>query len=580
MADRDIELNLTARDQASDRLEDVADAVEAIPESATVDVDAETRQAESRIEQFDRQVEDLTDDARELRITFRSEQLQREIRNALRDLERLDDPAQIEVRTRDLERAQEELRDLADLAGRKYEVQIDADPQRSARRAADEVDLIRERGEGLQTALPALRGFTDELGATAAAGGVAGQALGDLGDFSLILGERFGISESATTKLGTALGAAGLATVVGSVLVPVLLDLIGTQDELTFSSEELLRAQEALAEGNTERAASQLADTYGELLDRAKDLGIEQQQVIDYVTGATKAFSEGRISTDESREAYRALRDDLLNARSAFGQSAEDLALATERTEGFQGALDAVVAERSKFTVAVEEEADAVEDLGDEVADTTDDVGELRDAFDRLRNRLSDRSAYLNVADAFDDITDAQLDAVEALTEYGIGSREAEEAGRALERAQIDLRTKVLEYADAVEGIPESRVTAILAAIDRGDLEEAERQLAELERTRTATVDVLVKPRVVDIGGGRTGFDFGGGVIATSGDVATRSRRTRGLPTPVVGSVDVPVRVPVVQSGDTTITVNLPRAAEARDVRTALERLARRNGRI
>ena len=132
MADRDVELNLIARDQASDVVEDLAATVEGLPEDATVQVDADTGDALSNVERLDRELENATDDTRELRITFRSEQLQREIRSALRDLEKLDDPVEIEARTGDLERAQAELRELAELADKKYTVDVDADPGRTA----------------------------------------------------------------------------------------------------------------------------------------------------------------------------------------------------------------------------------------------------------------------------------------------------------------------------------------------------------------------------------------------------------------------------------------------------------------
>lgn len=509
MADERIEVELVAVDDASDTIEQVADAAGDLPERATVDVDADTGEALTALERFERQVDGLTDDARELRVEFRAQQLQRDIRNALRDLERLEDPTDIDIRTDDLERAQRDLRELAELAGRKYAIDVDADPKRTAQRAAGDVDLIRQRGEGLQSALPALRGFTDELGATAANAGIAGQALGDLGDFSLIMGERFGISERATAGLGTALGAAGLATIIAGVAVPALQALTSGQNEARYSAEDLLAAQEALAEGNTERAAAELAATFGDLAARVEELGGSSTGLAEFIT----ATNEGGIRIGS--EAWRELRTEIISAREAFTGAGRDLDTQRELAAEFGEALGGVADDAADAAGEVDGFADASADAADEV-----------DAFSRLLGQLRDD---LNLEQS---LLRAQSSFTRTLTRI-------REQGSATQLDINDLKLSVIDFAESVENIPPSAVTEILALIDEGSFRVADARLKVLTARETKIIDVAI-------------------------DRAD-------LPANLAG------RIP--EFGYSNVTVNLPRAAEARDVVTELERYNRINGR-
>jgi hypothetical protein len=245
MPKRKIEAEVVVDVTGADKVEKLEKSVEALSDTE-IAVGLDTSTAETSLQRFERELDELNlDSARELRIEFRAQVLEQNIRNSLRLLDRLEDPIQIRTETANLEATQSELRELSELAGRKYQVEVEVDPRRNAARAADDVERLRQRGEGLQSALPALRGFTDELGRSAQAGGIAGQALGDLGDFSLILGEKFGLSETKTAALGTALGAAGLATIIASVALPAIKNLIDSQDDL---AEATGRGTDAIGE--------------------------------------------------------------------------------------------------------------------------------------------------------------------------------------------------------------------------------------------------------------------------------------------------------------------------------------------
>lgn len=201
----------------------------------------------------------------------------------------------IDVDSRQVDDVRESVEDLRQTAERGIDLNIDAD--RSAARTATDVESIRRRGEGLQSAIPALRGFGDELGGTARAAGVAGQAVGDLGDFSLILGEKFGLSETATTSLGTALGAAGLAAVIAGVAVPALQSLISQQDELSAQTQGAIDA------------LSEQADVLGKFEQFVTGLGTSKGAIVTAVLG------------DEGDEVLRDAARDL----GRLGLTVEDL---------------------------------------------------------------------------------------------------------------------------------------------------------------------------------------------------------------------------------------------------------------
>ena len=234
------------------QIEDIADAAEKLDGEIEVDVTADTREAETRIQRFEREVDGLTDDARELRIEYRAQTINREIKKTLRELDKLEDPVDIEAKTGDLERAQKELKDLAELAERKYEIDIEANTKQATRGVKDLTSAVDDGGAGAlkgadryQSLGSSVRGVSDELGV--ASSGVNSFAIGalDAGDVAVQMGEKFGLSAKAAAGLGTALGAAGIGAVIAGTAVPAILSLINSQEKL---NEETKEASERISE--------------------------------------------------------------------------------------------------------------------------------------------------------------------------------------------------------------------------------------------------------------------------------------------------------------------------------------------
>lgn len=559
----EIRIDVTADDQASEVLEDVAQAVEKISdEEATVEVEADTREALSRIEAFAREVEDLTDDARELRIEFRAQTIRREITSALRDLERLEDPILIEARTEDLERAQKDLRDLAELADQKYEIEIDADPKRTAQRAAGDLEDLRGRGEGLQSAIPAIRGFGDELGGTAQTAGIASQAVADLGDFALIAGERFAGAGTKTaewaTKIGTGLGAIGLAGAFAGIAVqlttkvlPAVYDWITGAEDATKKTEELRDATEdaarALAAGRYRDAVAAIVEGNQELFDSAAEAGVAQEDLLQIILGVGSSSELSALTEkyggaldpfiEDAQIAQRELRTQQVD----FAQTEAVVDALTIATFGY---VDAE-AEAAAATRLTAEEANALRRevqlageagtvAGRQIADGMDDAeGGIEDAegaLDKLRGKLDVKA---QARDLRDKMTEAFLAVVS-------GAEDAEEKTDAAKIA-------VIEYAQSFENVPRNLETKIATLIDQGSLQQALNILNGLERTRVVRYNLSV------------------------GTVDTR------LPAEARSGGGVTASPLVV--GTTNVTVNMPRAADGRDVTRALDRWVRVNGR-
>ena len=239
-------------DKVEKQIEDIADAAEKLDGEVEVEVTADTRDAETRIAKFEREVDGLTDDARELRIEYRAQTIEREIKKTLRELDKLEDPVDIEAKSGDLERAQKDLKDLAELAERKYEIDIKADTKQATRGVKDLTSAVDDGGAGAlkgadryQSLGSSVRGVSDELGV--ASSGVNSFAIGalDAGDVAVQMGEKFGLSAKAAAGLGTALGAAGIGAVIAGTAVPAILSLINSQEKL---NEETKEASERISE--------------------------------------------------------------------------------------------------------------------------------------------------------------------------------------------------------------------------------------------------------------------------------------------------------------------------------------------
>lgn len=475
------DVNLNINVEGLDEVKDLEDKIEEISDT-DIELEVDGKDAERKIDQVLDSVEDLSEAGRKLVIDGTVTTLESKLRGLQRDLARLEDPADIQVKAQEIDDAQRELRELAELANDRYEVDIQIDPQRQLPRAADDLGSMRANGEGLQSALPAMRGFTDELGESAQQAGVAGQALGDLGDLSLIMGEKFGISQGATAALGTALGAAGVATVI---LLPLINELTKETEASTVAAEDLYSIQEAIADQRFETAAEKIAESYAELIAEGKALGFSERQVLGALLNKGQALGTATEFTNKAGESTQEYVNKLAREATALASSGKDFETYANSVEA-AGEILGVVAEE---TVEVGE---ANEELAGHLMEVNDDYLELGDKglatleslkaetkqLDRENQALGDtlagldaRSSYLGLLDDIDSFREKMAD--------------GELSVREQEQALLELKGEVSDYLIEVQKIPAEQVTEIVANLDEAALAEFEAYLDDLERVRT-----------------------------------------------------------------------------------------------
>jgi len=489
------------------QIEGIADQVDDLNKGEVeIDVTADTREAETRIERFEREVDGLTDDARELRVEFRSSQINKEIKKSLRQLEKLEDPVDIEVATADLERAQKDLRDLEELAERKYEIEIDADPKRTAQRASGDLSAMDSAAlssaDRFQSLGGSVRGVTDELGL--ASSGVNSFAVGalDAGDVAVQMGEKFGLSASAAASLGTAPGVAGIGAVIAGTAIPAIMSLTSSQEELneeTKAATDRINEQLGLLEsfdefaGQTGLVAEAL---FGDLDDEqltkfsrfTESLGTTIPDVLQKLEAAGGDFAP--VLKD-------LFQDDVLAGRikeigDQFGVTGDEIADAAARADDwneFTKDLDLSIDDELSATGNALRSLFNEIELGQDIVDEIDLAKGFSDAALQIQQGALGQAAaeqFATIKASMPDADDAAVvkaffDKVNADTEAAgrIAAREADKLNAARAEGMylaeqfegqvipaIGGVNTILQGMEDIDG-PELMVTATLAEMDR-----------------------------------------------------------------------------------------------------------------
>jgi len=559
-------------DKVEKQIEDIADAAEKLDGEIEVDVTADTREAETRIQRFEREVDGLTDDARELRVEFRSQQINKDIKKTLRELEKLEDPVDIEAKTGDLERAQQDLKDLAELAGRKYEIEIDADPKRTAKRAAGDIEGLNETS---QRGIGVLRGFGDELGETAAAGGVAGAAIIDAGEAVEIFGAKAGLAPESLAKLSGAIGGIGLAVTAGAIAYGVLTDESKKAEEAAAS---LLSVQEALAERNYADAAQKLGEQFGDVFDLAAEKGFAYRDTLALIMGSAEDLDSALDGIDGG--GLTGLENALRAANGSFKQQGNELrrntVLATELEAGFKAAFDFKVptGQLSAGTEAFNDFSESVYDFSDAAGDAGGEIDELSkevdDLVDGLEGNVNKLKFDKKIDQLFQNVVEASKKADTEIAEKGFDG--AEESIRDAEIALGELRTEVGTYVSKLEEIEPEVKTDIIADLDEASAEEVLRLYEQLRAGVVVPVSIQRLydsewklptpgvPRMAPEDGNTRGMSLDNPAAASSASPYT----TRGIGFGVASVQNV--------------TINVPNGLNLRNVNDTLSRWQRING--
>jgi hypothetical protein len=254
--------------------------------------------------------------------------------------------------------------------------------------------------------------------------------------------------------------------------------------------------------------------------------------------GAALLFAElgGKSAAEGLREMAKAQLEglkrtnDLIAAKIVAG-TATDAEIELHRK-----LIEAIMEEeraRKQAATTAQQYGDATEQAGDQTATAAGhmrtfaaDTWDAQSAADALRRetraqiealkalsaQIDGDTALLDLQDQFDDV---KLKAKEAWIANATEADNAEQAIRDHERSVNDLKQMVIDYGTEVLNLPPEQVTAVVAQLDEGNVNDVERELEKLARRRAIWLDI--RPSTFSPGGSRTQFNERGTNAARPG---------------------------------------------------------------
>lgn len=471
---------------------------------------------------------------------------------------------------------------------------------------------------------------SSEMPGVAGAFGPLNQAVGQFGEYAA----------EGNIALGNLVAAAGPMLAVSIALQGIMEQLGEAGKAQAFDKEQVDAFADSLAEGGDQAQA--LADRLREAGEVTADLFSSGKsfEVTEQLTNAGLTVDQFSKLVVEGQDAINGWRD----AQIAAGNAGSDLdtayVAASEQAGNYATAQDAAATSAKFFGEDTKLSAYELDNMMSSAEGGAERVKLLADQQERATQAAQDHAdalleeadASLDVAGAFrdqaeigQDLRDAQRDVMRTA---GDAKRSTDDLNRSCQKA-ADLQTDyaraaktaagetfdetdaldanndslitqagqlngpqrkaLTDYIGQINGIPEKKMTAIEAAIARGDLDEAERLLNNASRARTATmtadansseaereINNVARDRESTItvyGSYPSGFLNGPGGVVYPGP--------RALPPVDGGAGGPPVATPYGAGGPTEIinvTQVLPRGYREADVLTAARRAARRSG--
>jgi hypothetical protein len=575
-----IQIQIDAKDDASKQLDHVADQAEKLEKlNPEVEVGADTREADRKLEDVTEQAKELSDRDVEIVLKARVDDLTGQLNKAKGDLDAVQDKAH------QTERAVEDI-------GRK----------------------------GATPSVNAIGDMTGPLGEASSKANELGQVFEGVGDLVTGLGPKIGLSVGATEKLAGAMGGVGLAVAA----VAAVWGYVSSQqekskqkaEEVEKATRDAANAMEdvvaALQKGDRLTAMKNLAEdlqdvdtTGGDVLGTITRLGLSNEianfvtkgtnelPVLDKMLDATKAKlnleenAKWPTMPEEELTKLRAYRDELQNAHDKavlLRGGTDDLGTATSTAGAF------------------------INDTAGELAGAATETENLTDRYKALNDELSKEEGFLDVKDAIDGAIQSAQDLYWANVNLKAGkitTNELEDAAREYEHSIIDAKQAVIDLANTYPNIPEEELTYVRTLIDQGKLDEAYTEMARIEANAMTpavvpTVDTskadlelaiwLGKQRELAIGIGALSFpdtrgdhdQYGGDqmvdrptlFMAGEHGFPERVRVTPGVADPTASGMATGTAA----AQTFTYNINLPKGTRGADLVRTMEDHARRNG--
>jgi hypothetical protein len=254
MADEKIQLDITARDEASDKLDDVAATVAELEDAKPeVTVGADTSAAEAGLRDVADAAGRLSHDDTELVIRAQIDQAKGQLKELENQLEQTGDKA------------------------------VDTTAK------LDKVD----GGGGTGLRGNAISDLTGPLGDASSAASDFGGVMDGLADTVEGVATKLGASSEQAGRLGEVVGGLGFV-VAGAAAAWTLYKQ--HQEEAKRKTQEMIDKQRELigliSDGNREAAATKFADMYQDAIDAGRTLGLTTRDIVEHITGQKDALVE------------------------------------------------------------------------------------------------------------------------------------------------------------------------------------------------------------------------------------------------------------------------------------------------
>jgi len=339
-------------------------------------------------------------------------------------------------------------------------------------------------------------------------------------------------------------------------------DIISTDaDTLTKKLSEVSDAQ-IIDEAEVRKARDYQA-AMDNLGDAVKDLQIAfGEALVPAISDATNSLTgfidlgkQVNASTggflDTVVRSAREVLDPVERAKHAWKDYLDIIGMGGDKAKGFGDIHRNVF---SEAVGAVQRWSDQFPPAGEAGADAMDVISA---AYDALKGNLAGDEAILNLQDQFDEVGRR---AKEAWDKTAAGADDAKQAVRDSQKAVIDLKQKVIDYAAEVGNIPPKKTSDILALIDQGKLAEARTALENVAAARAATIRAAdqnvpyVEERLASLARNRTSTitvnTVGYQKLATGGPVNPGTYMV-GEAGPEILSIDAHGRGSVTNAGET-----------------------------
>ena len=345
------------------------------------------------------------------------------------------------------------------------------------------VAVTSKAGDLLESFNSLSPGVQDTIG-TFAGFGVA--ALGVAGVASTVIGQTIKMRDNFS-KLGpvASTAAKGLGALTAALVPMQALDAVtgsGAFADLTAEVEELVVA---LGDGETsiigiatatENLVNEISNKKG-VLDKAFDLGdvfatgaTRAEKWNEMLTGAFESVrAQSPVVAQKFVDSLRQMDEAAKNGSSSASEFMDNYDLSTSDIDEMQAVLDRTAAAAKALAGETTLLADANTEL-------VEKVEVAKSGLEEYYNALENEAAFGSTIDSIAELAAAMED----------GSLSASE-----QRAQlIDVKKSVIDYAEAIGGIPPESLTKVLALIDEGSYRKAAEELARLAAPKVATLTV------------------------------------------------------------------------------------------